>query len=196
MPNILTYYQEIYRKIFHIASCATLAIFFWYFGKEVLLPWILTVALLFPILDYLRKYIPIIQNISLKLFGIITRPHEHLGISGASWVLIGSGITAYLFNEKVVIIALLIMAFSDSSAALIGIKFGTTRLFNKSLEGSLAFFITTYIIIILLSSPSFILLLIASIISTIVELFSTQKFNDNILIPVVIAFILDLGGIH
>ncbi len=196
MPNILTYYHELYRKIFHITSCGTLAILIWYFGKKVLLPWILAVAFLFPILDYLRKYIPIIQNISLTLFGIITRPYEHLRITGASWVLIGSGITALLFNEKIVIIAILIMGLSDSAAAIVGIKFGTTRLFNKSLEGSLAFFITTYIIIFLLSSPSLILLLFTSIISTIVELFSTQKLNDNILIPVLVAFILNMGGIH
>ena len=196
MPNILTYHQELYRKFVHIFSCGTLAFLFWYFGKENLLPFIITISFLFPFLDYLKKYIPIIKNISLALFGNITRPHEHRAISGASWVLIGSGITAYLFNEKVVIIALIIMALSDSAAALVGIRYGTTRLFNKSLEGSLAFFIATYIIIFLLSSPSFMLLLIASIISTIVELFSTQKFNDNILIPVVIAFILDLGGIH
>ena len=132
----------------------------------------------------------------MTLFGTITRTYEYRGISGASWVLIGSGVTAYLFNGKVVIIALLIMALSDSAAAIVGIKFGTTRLFNKSLEGSLAFFITTYIIIFILSSASFMLLVIASTISTIIELISTQKFNDNIIIPIVIAFILNLGGIH
>ena len=55
------------------------------------------------------------------------------------------------------IIALLVMSLSDSSAALIGIKFGKTRLFNKTLEGSLSFLITTYVIISLLSPASIML---------------------------------------
>ena len=195
MPDILTYRQEAYRKIVHISS-SSIAILLWYYGKDTMLPWVLAVAILFPILDKLRKYISLLSKIYFILFGIITRPYEYQVLSGASWVFIGAGFTAYLFNEKVAVIALLVMSLSDSSAALIGIKYGTTRLFNKSLEGTLAFLISTYLIIFLLSSASLMLLLIATITATVIELFSTPKFNDNILIPVATAFILTLGGIH
>ena len=195
MPDILTYHQEVYRKFVHISSSG-IAILLWYFGKDVLLPWIILSAILFPTLDCSRKYIPLFKKLYFKLFGIVTRPYEHQFLSGASWVFMGAGFTAYLFNEKVAVIALLVMSLSDSAAALIGIKYGTTRLFNKSLEGTLAFLISTYLIIFLLSSASLMLLLIASITATAIELFSTPKFNDNILIPVAIAFILTLGGIH
>ena len=195
MPNILTYRQEVFRKIIHIASSG-IAILLWYYGKDVLLPWIIAVAILFPILDSSRKYIPRLKKLYFKLFGIVTRPYEHQVLSGASWVFMGAGFTTYLFNEKVAVIALLIMSLSDSAAALIGIKYGTTRLFNKSLEGTFAFLIITYLIIFLLSSASLLLLLIVSITVTAIELFSTPKFNDNILIPLATAFILTLGGIH
>ena len=195
MPDILTYRQEVYRKIVHISSSG-IAILLWYFGKDAMLPWVLAVAILFPILDWLRKYIPLLKKLYFILFGIITRPYEHQVLSGASWVFMGAGFTAYLFNEKVAVIALLIMSLSDSAAALIGIQYGTTRLFNKSLEGTLAFLISTYLIIFFLSSASLILLLIASITATAIELFSTPKYNDNILIPVGTAIILTLGGIR
>ena len=195
MPDILTYPQEVYRKIVHISSSG-IAILLWYFGKDAMLPWVLAVAILFPILDWLRKYIPLLKKLYFILFGIITRPYEHQVLSGASWVFMGAGFTAYMFNEKVAVIALLVMSLSDSAAAIIGIKYGTTRLFNKSLEGTLAFLISTYLIIFLLSSASLMLLLIVSITATAIELLSTPKFNDNILIPVATAFILTLGGIH
>ena len=195
MPDILTYRQEVYRKIVHISSSG-IAILLWYFGKDAMLPWVLAVAILFPILDWLRKYIPLLKKLYFILFGIITRPYEHQVLSGASWVFMGAGFTAYLFNEKVAVIALLIMSLSDSAAALIGIQYGTTRLFNKSLEGTLAFLISTYLIIFLLSSASLMLLLIVSITATAIELLSTPKFNDNILIPVTTAFILTIGGIR
>jgi dolichol kinase len=196
MPDILIYRKEVYRKIVHIASCTTIAILLCYFGKEVFLPWILPVAISFPIIDYSRKYIPLIKRLSFTLFGIITRRHEHHTLSGASWVFIGAGFTVYIFNEQIALIALLVIGLSDSAAALIGIKYGATRLFNKSLEGSLAFFITTYLIIFFLSSSSFLLLLIATISATAIELLSTPKLNDNVLIPISTALILSIGGIN
>ena len=195
MPDMLTYHQEVFRKMIHMSS-SCIAILLWYFGKDDSLPWILLAAILFPILDCSRKYIPSIKKLYFKLFGIVTRPYEYQVLSGASWVFMGAGLTAYLFNEKVAVIALLVMSLSDSAAALIGIKYGTTRLFNKSLEGTFAFLISSYLIIIILSSASLMLLLIASITATAIELFSTPKFNDNILIPIATAFILTLGGIH
>ena len=195
MPDILPYHQEVFRKFVHIASSG-IAILLYFHGKEVLLPYILAAAILFPILDYSRKYIPYLKTIYISLFGIITRPYEYQGLSGASWVFMGAGVTTYLFNEEVAVIALLVMSLSDSAAAIIGIKFGNTRLFNKSLEGSLAFFITTYMIIFYLSIASIPLTLITTIIATAIELFSTPKLNDNILLPVATALILTLGGIH
>ena len=196
MPANLTYRHEVYRKILHISSCTIMSFFFYSLGKDAFLPWILTAAILFPILDYSRKYIPFVKHLSSTLFKIVTRPHELHTLTGASWVFMGAGITIYIFNEKVALIALLVMCFSDSAAALIGIKYGATRLFNKSLEGSLAFLLSTCIIISLLSSPSLMLLLFTTIIVTSIELFSTPKLNDNILIPVATALILTLGGIH
>ena len=194
MPDHLTYHQEVYRKFIHISS-SSIAILLWYFGRDLLLPWILVVAILFPIIDYSRQYNKLLNKLYLNLFGIITRSNEYHGISGASWVFIGAGTTAYLFNEKAAVIALLIMSFSDSAAAIIGIKYGATRLFNKSLEGSMAFFIITYAIIFFLSPASIILTLIGTISATVIELFSSSRLNDNILIPLGVALILTLGGI-
>ena len=195
MPDLLNYHQEVYRKFVHISS-SSIAILLWYFGKNLLLPWIITAAILFPILDYSRKSIPLLKKLYITLFGNITRPYENHGLSGASWVFIGAGVTTLLFNEKAAIVALLVMSLSDSAAAIVGIKYGMTRLFNKSLEGTMAFFITTYLIISILSPASIMLSLIATVCATLIELFSVPKFNDNILIPIATAITLSIGGIH
>ena len=195
MPEILTYRQEVYRKLLHISTCTTIIICTYSFGINAIIPWIITIAILFPIIDYSRKYFSFLNQISNTFFRVVTRPHEYQGLSGASWVLLGAGITLYIFNENAAIIAILILGVSDSASALIGIKYGNTHLFNKSLEGSFAFLITTYIILFLFSEISFIFLMIATITSTVIELLSTPKFNDNILIPFTIALILTLGDI-
>ena len=194
MSKLLTYNQEVYRKLIHISS-SLIALFLWYFGKDTFLPWIISVAIIFPILDYARKKITLLKNIYFILYGIVTRPQEHYTLSGASWVFIGAGITTIFFNEKVAVIAILIMSLSDSAAALIGIKYGKTQYFNKSLEGSLAFFITTYIILFIFSSATPSIILFISVVATAFELFSQPKLNDNLIIPIGTALIMTLGGI-
>ena len=138
MSSLLAYKEELYRKIFHLAS-SIIPILLYFFGKDAFLPWILIIAIVFPIIDYLRKYSSILYCIADKIFQKITRPEEINQITGASWVLIGAGITILLFNQKVAIISLLIMSISDSLAAIIGIKYGNTIFFNKSLEGTCIF---------------------------------------------------------
>jgi len=195
MPEMLTYQREVYRKLIHISS-SSIAILLWYYGKDIFLPWILLTATIVTLFDYSRKHILFIRKLYFHFFGIVTRFNEHLALTGASWIFMGAGATIYLFNEQVAVIALLVMSLSDSAAALIGMKYGQTQLFNKSLEGSIAFFTTTYFIIILLTPASLIVILLTTFIVTAIELFSTQKFNDNIFIPLATGILLTLGGIH
>ena len=57
------------------------------------------------------------------------------------------------------------------------------------------FFISTTILISTLTSISLLLISIISLIATIVELFSTRIFNDNLLIPVSIGLLLTIAGV-
>ena len=194
MHDSLTYRQEIYRKIIHISS-SVIALVLWYFGKETLLPWLIGVAIILPILDYGRHHIDLLRRIYTYLFSVFTRPIEYGNLSGASWVLIGATLTTIIFNENTAIIGLLVLSLADSAAAIIGLQFGNTHLFNKSLEGSAAFFIVAYLIVFYLSPGFFLINLFAVSAATSVELFSTPRMNDNLFIPLVTAFILNLGGV-
>ena len=67
------------------------------------------------------------------------------------------------------------MSFSDSAAAIIGKKYGKTKIFNKTLEGSFAFLITSFIIVIFfIPDIDFTFPMIAILVSTIVELCQNQ----------------------
>ena len=195
MLNELTYTQEIFRKLIHISS-SFIAILLWYFGKSILIPWILLFAILFPIMDYSRKYITQLQYVHYYIFSNVTRPYEKHNLSGASWVFIGAGLTVLIFNQNIAIISILVLSLSDTASALIGIKYGVTKLFAKSLEGTVAFFIITYFIIFIFSTASPILIFITATIVAFIELISTQRVNDNVLIPICTATILYLGGIY
>ena len=194
MHDSLTYRQEIYRKFIHLSS-SVMALALWYFGKETFLPWLIGVAIILPLLDYGRHHIDLLRRIYTYFFTIFTRPIEYRNLSGASWVVIGAALTTLIFNEKTAIIGLLVLSLADSAAAIIGLKFGKTYLFNKSLEGSAAFFIVAFLIVFYLSPAFFLINLITVLAATAVELFSTARINDNLFIPLVTAFILTLGGV-
>jgi len=194
MYDPLNYRQEIYRKIIHLSS-SCIPFMLWYFGKDTFQPWIISCAIILPILDYGRRHNKFLHRIYSNLFITFTRPIEQGILSGASWVIIGAAVTIFIFNENTAIIGLLVLSIADSAAAIVGIKFGETQLYSKSLEGSAAFFITATIIVFSLSPAAFYINFIAVIAATVVELFSTPRINDNLLIPMVLALILTIGGV-
>ena len=98
-----------------------------------------------------------------------------------------------LFKDKSIIMAsLLTMSISDSFAAIIGMKYGVTRIYNKkSLEGSFTFFISSFFILnIFISSLSIAVSILIALIVTLVELFSFDRINDNITIPISCALLI------
>ena len=194
MHDPLTYRQEIYRKFIHLSS-SVIALALWYFGKETFLPWLIGVAIILPLLDYGRHHIDLLRRIYTYYFTVFTRPIEYRNLSGASWVVIGATLTTIIFNENTAIIGLLVLSLADSAAAIIGLQFGNTHLFNKSLEGSTAFFIVAFLIVFYFSPGFFLINLIAVSTATAVELFSTPRMNDNLFIPLVTALMLTLGGV-
>ena len=185
--------KEIYRKYLHIIYSSSIALALWYFGKEVVLPWFIAIAIILPLLDYGRHHIALLGHIFVYLFALFTRPIEYRKLTGASWIVIGAALCTLIFSERAVIISLLVLSISDSIAAIMGIKFGKTQLFNKSLEGSAAFFLSAICIVFILSPAILIINLSAVFAATSVELFSTPRFNDNLFIPVITALILSLG---
>ena len=151
MHERLNYRQEIYRKLIHLSS-SCIPFMLLYFGKDTFQPWIISCAIILPILDYGRRHNKFLYRIYNNLFIAFTRPIEQGILSGASWVIIGAAVTIFIFNENTAIIGLLVLSIADSAAAIVGIKFGETQLFSKSLEGSIAFFITASITIISFST--------------------------------------------
>lgn len=83
------------------------------------------------------------------------------------------------------------MTISDSFAAIIGLKYGKTKIYKKkSLEGSTAFFITSIAIItIFLPSLKIISIFIIAFAATLAELFASHRINDNLIVPLVASFL-------
>tara|TARA_Y100000768_G_scaffold239752_1_gene181582 strand:+ start:4343 stop:4924 length:582 start_codon:yes stop_codon:yes gene_type:complete len=192
--SILSFKQELLRKGIHACNSIIAFSLFFLDHNDVLLIVAITGTLIV-IFDFLRIYTKSVQRIYNSFFKEVTRDFESHRLTGASYVMIGSLIVLSIFESRICIPALLIMSFSDSAAAIIGKKYGKTKIFNKTLEGSLAFLLTSFVIIIFfVPNIDFTFSIIAIIVSTIVELMPKSNLDDNLLIPIVSAFIISLGG--
>ena len=105
----------------------------------------------------------------------------------------GALLVLVLFPPLIAAIAIFALAFGDGFASLIGKIFGRIRphfLFGKSVEGSLACFLAVFIASWRVSQ-SLSVSLTAAITATIVEALPLGDF-DNILVPLITAFVLFL----
>ena len=184
----LNYTNEFLRKLIHLFdSIIPLSLFF--IEKNVLLLILAPITIIFIFLDFTRHHINFISKTYLFFFDRVTRNIEKKKnhVTGATYYLLGCLITVYFFdNISIIMASLLIMSISDSCAALIGLKYGKTKIYNnKTLEGSFAFLISTIIILSLfVPDLSLFELSFIAISVTFVELISFYKMNDNLTIPI------------
>ena len=119
-------------------------------------------------------------------------------VSGSMYVLAAAIICTLLFSKPIAAIALTVMLISDTCAALFGKAFGTRKLYkSKSLEGTVAFFLSA-LLINMLYEPVFHFTyagVIACAAATLAEMFEDKlEIDDNLSIPLFIGIILSLLG--
>lgn len=117
-------------------------------------------------------------------------------LNGATWLLISGGILTFFFPMYIAVRAFAMFILSDATAALIGRKYG--RLYfphsDKTLEGSLAFIATSLFTLSILGRLTFPEILLASLAGAVIEVIPLPV-NDNLRVPVCVAFLLYLTQI-
>lgn len=162
---------------------------------------LIPLTLVFVIADVLIHWSEPVRSLAMRIVGPLLRPHERrqdrMLLNGASYVLIGACITIAIFPKLIAVTALAILIVSDISAALIGRRYGRHRLFDKTLEGTLAFFVAALIVIGVIGSlyqlaaVYYIVAAIAAAVGAIVENISIRlKMDDNISIPLSIGIVM------
>lgn len=177
--------NEIARKIIHLSSII-IPIFLLFYGREVTLLYLLPITIFFLVLDILRIRSKNFKSLYNYFFISITRKKESKKLTGASYVFLSSLIIIYFFPENIAAISLFIMVISDTVAAIFGRIYGTIKIRNKTLEGSLAFFMSSFIIILFAIDINLYLAFISIIIATLTELYS--PFDDNLSVPISYGF--------
>lgn len=187
--------KEILRKLIHLSSLWVVIVYI-FLPKHISIILIAIITIILVYLDLNKKNNTLAAKI-FPLFKSIKREHELNGkLTGASYFMIASLIVILIASKPLAVNALLVLIFADSFAALIGKKYGNIIIVGqKTLQGTLAFFISSliisFIVIYFYSLPiyKYISTIIISMFVTYIELYSnTWKIDDNLLIP--ISFIL------
>jgi dolichol kinase len=70
----------------------------------------------------------------------MVREKEQSSLTGSSYVLVAAFVSYLAFGKEIAILCVSFLAIGDVAAAVVGQRFGRTRLLGKAVEGDLACF--------------------------------------------------------
>lgn len=191
------YGAEIVRKGIHLCSLS-IPIIYSYVTRETALYLLVPVTAAFFITDVARYTIPAVGRWYYRTFGALLRQHEQdhgaRRFTGATNILLSAVACVVLFPKIITINAFAILIISDTTSALIGRRFGKRPFLGKSLEGTLAFFLSAVVVVLVApkveGSLTEYLIWIAGAAAGAVAEASASQVDDNIAVPLTIGLIL------
>jgi len=180
-----------FRKLFHLFSGSGIALFYLFCidKKETALYCLMPLLLFFVVMDLLRLTKPGINDWIFKYFHTLIREEEQRRPCGSTYYMIGSFLSVLFFNKQIAVVSILFLGLGDPLASLVGSEFGRLKIWGKTLEGSLAFFIASLIAgLFFFSLP---VALSGAFAATITELLPLKP-DDNLYIPLISGIVLSL----
>ncbi len=186
---------EMRRQAVHALGIFTVPMIF-YFGKIISLILLAAIILFFTILaayklekvrrnkNFLLEEFAAIENFfEEKIYSKFERK-ESFPMRGAIMFYFGAFLTLLIFPEQIAAAGIAVLAIADSASTLIGKRFGKHKIFeNKTLEGSLGFFISAFVVLAFFVSPE--RAVFAALVGALVEAF--VKIDDNLTVPLATA---------
>ncbi|GJM45244.1 MAG: hypothetical protein DHS20C21_20860 [Gemmatimonadota bacterium] len=156
-------------------------------GRRTLM--IIAAALL--IADLAKIHQPRLRSYFIQFFGSMIRRHERSEITGSTYLVVSALVVSYLFDPPVAAAALVFLIIGDTLAAMVGMAWGRTPIFGKTLEGFLAGWISSFLAAwALVPSLGPIQLAIAAFVASVVEILPIPV-DDNFRIPLVAGLVLE-----
>lgn len=195
--STIDYKNEIIRKSIHLCSLS-IPVGYYFVTRELMLTVLVPLLIISVFIDFGRHFIPALRDLTFKIFGPILREHEKdttkKNLSGATYVLISAVGVIFAMPKIFAITGFAVLIIGDIMAALIGRRFGKHKFLAKSLEGTLAFFVSASIVVLLAPKieglpAEYFIGFFAAAVAAIAENLSYGWADDNLTIPV------SMGGV-
>jgi glycerol-3-phosphate acyltransferase PlsY len=171
-----------------LRPCAVIfVVLYYYWPQRALLVFVGSIALLFILVDVIRFVLNqanVLFTVRIKNF---LKQAESRRFSSMTMFLVAAFIVILVFKQDIAVAALTFLIFGDIFSKIYGLGFGRHRLFDKTVEGSLAYLggalICAYILYTSLQI-SLLMLVIGAIAATIAE-FMPLGIDDNFTVGIV-----------
>lgn len=140
--------REVSRKLFHLILLV-FPFMLYKLGRWEALMFIAPATLLVLAVDYYRHKNDKLKFYFEKCFKTLLRDHEITGehFCGATWALLAATLVFLVSSTEIAVTAFVILAISDTCAAIIGKSYPSKPFFEKSSLGSAAFYISGLIVL-------------------------------------------------
>lgn len=192
--------KEIKRKIIHLIGLF-IPICYYFFREEdkiIAVFILLSLTAIYFSLELLRLTNKRAQRYFLTHFSTLLRTHEKQKITGTGYYLLSALLSVSLFKKELAIACLSFLILGDMFAAIIGTRFGRTKIIaGKSLEGSLACFIVCFVIGLFVAwlfpttHLNLQIIAVGALTATIVELLPLG-IDDNLTIPLISGLVMEI----
>ena len=193
LSRLMPHDPELTRKVVHIGSGNVILLAWWLDISRLVIVSAAIIAAAIAVTSYLIPILPSIESVGRKSFGTL-------------FYAISMGILAACFwvdTPQYAVIGILVMAWGDGMAAIIGQRFGKHKYqiggISKSWEGSLAMaisaFVVTTSVLVFAQGNSWqvwTIALVVALIATVAEAFSKVGV-DNLTVPLASGFLCYLG---
>jgi dolichol kinase len=194
IPNVdHSYSVEIIRKAIHLCSIS-IPVIYYAIPKSTALAILIPLTLAFVIADIARWIHPPSSDLFHRYFGWLLRARERDGwkkrLNGATYVLLSACFCIAFFPKVIAVTAFAILIISDTSAALVGRRYGKRPFLGKTLAGAIAFLASAIIVVavspkILYVPAEYLIGAAGAVVGVVVESTSIN-IDDNLSIPVAI----------
>jgi dolichol kinase len=188
----IDYRDELVRKLIHLFSLS-IPIIYYFIPSSTSIAILFGLTIFALVVDGGRFISKSFAKFFYQAFGFLLRKHEldkkKKNLTGATYVLLSALICALIFPKVIFVTAFTILIISDTTAALIGRKFGKRKFLRKSFEGTLSFFISASIVVFFTPKVAdfpmeYLIGFLAAFVGAIVENISYGFADDNLTIPI------------
>ena len=183
-----------WRRLFHAAGGLALVAFVQVTGPEsgpavAGIGAALAAALL---LDWARLRFVGANTAFFRMFSRLASPREASRIASSTWYLAGALAVLVIFPPRLFIPSILVLAFADPAASVVGRLWGRRRLGKGTWEGTGVFFLVSAGVLIPLAGVG--AGLFAAAVAAAAEVLPTG-LDDNVVVPASAALALWLAGV-
>jgi glycerol-3-phosphate acyltransferase PlsY len=185
-----------WRKLWRMGGLL-FPILYFFQPKAFMLVFTAVFLVFFLVLEIIRFKNPDINDTVFQRLDFLLKEKEKKKLTTTTLFLIGVFVSILFFPKPIAILALFYLIFGDSLAEIVGLTAGRIKIFDKTLEGSMACLAICILIGVIFYYQMGVRLLavvLGAVAATIIELLPV-RLDDNLTIPIVSGLVMSLLSI-